>query len=58
MIQGSKANSNVMHTYKLLSGGLTHQTPTIGRFACKYTGLEVFAGLRKLLDNGVIRGIS
>ena len=39
-----------MFTYKLLSGGLTRQTPTIR--------LEVFAGLRKLHRNEAIRGIS
>jgi len=47
-----------MYTYKLLSGGLTRQTPTRSRFAYKSAGLEVFAGLRKLLSNGAIRGIS
>ena len=47
-----------MFTYKLLSGGLTRQTPTSSRFACKYARLEVFAGLRKLHSNEAIRGIS
>ena len=46
-----------MFTYKLLAGGLTRQTPTSSRFACKYAGLEVFAGLRKLHSNEAIRGI-
>ena len=51
MMQGSKADSNVcMYAYKLLSDGLTRQTPT--------RRLEVFAGLRKLPGNGAIRGIS
>ncbi len=27
------------------------------RFACKYAGLEVFVGLRKLRSNEAIRGI-
>ena len=47
-----------MFTYKLLAGGLTRQTPTSSRFACKYAGLEVFVGLRKLHSNEAIRGIS
>ena len=47
-----------MFTYKLLSGGLTRQTPTSSRFACKYAGLEVFVGLRKLRGNEAIRSIS
>ena len=47
-----------MFIYKLLAGGLTRQTPTSSRFACKYAGLEVFVGLRKLRSNGAIRGIS
>jgi hypothetical protein len=47
-----------MFTYKLLSGGLTRQIPTSSRFACKYVGLEVFVGLRKLHCNEAIRGIS
>ena len=46
-----------MFTYKLLSTGLTRQTPTRSRFACKYAGLEVVAGLRKLQRNGAIRSI-
>jgi len=47
-----------MFIYKLLAGGLTRQTPTSSRFACKYAVLEVFVGLRKLRSNGAIRGIS
>ena len=51
MMQGSKADSNeCMFVYKLLSGGLTCQTPTIR--------LEVFVGLRKSHSNEVICGIS
>ena len=45
-----KSRQRCMLTYKLLSGGLTRQTPTII--------LEVSAGLRKLHRNGAIRGIS
>ncbi len=46
-----------MFTYKLLSTGLTRQTPTRSRLACKSVGLEVVVGLRKLRRNGAIRGI-
>ncbi|MCI8409012.1 MAG: hypothetical protein HFJ09_07050 [Lachnospiraceae bacterium] len=47
-----------MFTCKLLSTGLTRQTPTRSRFACKYAGLEVFVGLRELHSNVAIRSIS
>ncbi|MCI8409667.1 MAG: hypothetical protein HFJ09_10440 [Lachnospiraceae bacterium] len=47
-----------MFTCKLLSTGLTRQTPTRSRFACKYAGLEAFVGLRELHSNVVIRSIS
>ena len=47
-----------MFAYKLLSGGLTRQTLTRSRFACKCAGLEVFVGLRELLCNEAIRSIS
>ncbi|MCI8410451.1 MAG: hypothetical protein HFJ09_14470 [Lachnospiraceae bacterium] len=47
-----------MFTCKLLSTGLTRQTPTRSRFACKYAGVEVFVGLRELHSNVAIRSIS
>ena len=46
-----------MFTYKLLSVNLTRLTPTSSIFACKYAGLEVFAGLRELQSNAAIRSI-
>lgn len=46
-----------MFTYKLLSAGLTRQTPTSSRFVYKYARLEVFAGLRKLHGKEAIRNI-
>ena len=46
MIPGAKTGSNAcLHANCYLL--LTRQTPARSRFACKYAGLAVFAGLRE-----------
>ena len=41
MMLGGKSRHQCMFTCKLLSTGLTHQTPARSRFACKYAVLGV-----------------